>query len=52
MSDISAQAILQTVTSPSGGLLPVGLGLGEPKVCRYSISTQTEVANGSATSSM
>ncbi|KAK0630639.1 Six-hairpin glycosidase-like protein [Bombardia bombarda] len=28
---IHAQAILQTVTNPSGGLLPSGAGLGEPK---------------------
>jgi glucoamylase len=29
---ITAQAVLQTVTNPSGTLLPSGLGLGEPKV--------------------
>jgi glucoamylase len=28
---ITAQAILQTVSNPSGALLPSGLGLGEPK---------------------
>ncbi|EHL00123.1 putative Glucoamylase P [Glarea lozoyensis 74030] len=28
---IKAQAILQTVSNPSGSLLPSGLGLGEPK---------------------
>lgn len=28
---IKAQAILQTVSNPSGSLLPAGLGLGEPK---------------------
>lgn len=28
---IRSQAILQTVTNPSGGLLPSGRGLGEPK---------------------
>ncbi|TAQ84196.1 hypothetical protein B7494_g7480 [Chlorociboria aeruginascens] len=28
---IQAQAVLQTVTSPSGGFLPNGAGLGEPK---------------------
>ena len=28
---ITAQAILQTVSNPSGTLLPYGLGLGEPK---------------------
>jgi glucoamylase len=28
---IHAQAVLQTVSNPSGGLLPAGLGLGEPK---------------------
>lgn len=28
---IKAQAILQTVSSPSGKFLPKGLGLGEPK---------------------
>jgi glucoamylase len=28
---ITAQAVLQTVTNPSGALLPSGLGLGEPK---------------------
>ncbi|KAK3318307.1 Six-hairpin glycosidase-like protein [Apodospora peruviana] len=28
---IHAQAVVQTVTNPSGGLLPAGTGLGEPK---------------------
>lgn len=28
---VSAQALLQTVTNPSGSFLPSGLGLGEPK---------------------
>lgn len=28
---IHAQAVLQTVSNPSGAFLPVGLGLGEPK---------------------
>lgn len=28
---VHAQAVLQTVTNPSGTLLPSGLGLGEPK---------------------
>lgn len=28
---VKAQAILQTVTNPSGTFLPNGLGLGEPK---------------------
>jgi len=28
---VRAQAILQTVTNPSGALLPSGSGLGEPK---------------------
>ena len=28
---IHAQAVLQTVTNPSGSFLPAGLGLGEPK---------------------
>lgn len=32
LPDIDAQAILQTVTNPSGTLYPAGLGLGEPKV--------------------
>jgi glucoamylase len=34
-SDIDAQAILQTVTNPSGTLYPAGLGLGEPKAWQF-----------------